>query len=103
MKKFKKREKILKKILKKDNENIKKREKILKKENMKKFKKRNEKEIITRIISFKYYFISRFERLISSDAHANINNNIIISTGAFIPPKDNERAIAAGSSSTFKL
>lgn len=40
MKKFKKREKILKKILKKDNENIKKREKILKKENMKKFKKK---------------------------------------------------------------
>ena len=44
MKKFKKREKILKKILKKDNKNIKKREKILKKENMKKFKKRNEKK-----------------------------------------------------------
>ena len=46
--------------------------------------------------------MSLLERFISSAAHASISNINIISTGAFIPPNDNERA-AAGSSSTFKL
>ena len=43
------------------------------------------------------------ERFISSAAQANISNRIMQSAGAFIPPKDNERAAADGSSSTFRL